>query len=334
MKTKLGLLLIISALVTGCSTVSVQESQTKVLAATTDNQKAKMLDVSFVSYDPFDTATAAVMAPKPVTVTAKLHIPAGKGPFPAVVVANSSAGRNDRVSDNLAVDLSNNGYAVLAIQSLEARGSGPSGTNQLKVTFQGPGVDALYALEYLRTLPIIKADRICVAGHSRGGQTSFNLTYFESFISMSGFKGKPFDCNISIISGGHIRPKDDTSTGKPALVLLGEKDDVWYNDENLKWIASLNTRGANIKVVTLKDTYHGLTTDKLWCPTHQTVRGCKTHVLYDKNGNHVNNKLATRAEGMKTCGSYGYHCAYGSFNMYPTVLNNVLGFLNDNIGKK
>lgn len=319
----------------GCATVDVKESQKNALAEISKNSdQPKVINVHFVSLDRYKPDTDEALDPKEVVVGGKLYVPAGKGPFPAVVIATSSAGLNDRVMEALAGELQKSGYAALGIQSLAARGQGPVGTNQVSVSFKGPATDAFYALEYMRSLPIISPNKICVAGHSRGGSTAFYFGYFKSFIEMSGFKGEPFDCNISINAGSHYRPKDETTTGKPALVMVGEKDDVWHEDVNRKWIMSLIEKGENVKYVVLKDTHHGLTTEAQYCPPHQTSKGCKEPYIYDENTIYLAGKPTTLSERVKLCRVYGYHCTYGTFNKFPEASNIIIDFLNQTIGKK
>jgi len=328
------LIAIVSALIlTACGSVNIQESQQNALAQISDTKaRSQAINVHFLSKDPFDADTAAVGDVKEVTVRGTLRLPAGKGPFPAVVIANSSAGIYDRVGQSLATDLVKAGYATFAIQSLEARGQLSSGSNQKPTTVQSGGVDALYALQYLRTLPIINADKICVAGHSRGAFAAFDFAYFQSFLDMTNFSGDPFACNISI-AGLVIRPVDKTTTGKPALVFIGEKDDLWYQEKNIEWINELKSDGNDVSLVVLEDTYHGLGTSAEFCPSAQTPKKCTELTEYDEKGQYNDGKLMTREEHFKRCVTSGYHCRSETMDKYTEVKDTIITFLNDNIGK-
>jgi dienelactone hydrolase len=288
---------------------------------------------SFKSTDPFDANGAVMSSPQHVTVPGVLVLPAGQGPFPAVVISNSSAGTEDRVWERLLEDLPRRGYAAFGIQSFQARGlSGSVGSNQQAVSFQGPAVDALYALEYLRGRPEIDPTRICVTGHSRGGQTSFNFTYFRAFLELAQFKGDPFACNISINSGGHYRPPRNETTGRPALVILGEKDDVWHLDVVRSFIEELRAAGNPIETFTVARSFHSLTAEPIWCPQAQTARGCREMVVYTERGPTMKGKLINRREGWQLCGKYGYHCAYGAMELYPEMFDALARFLDRAIG--
>lgn len=318
---------------TACGTVNVEESQQKALAHVNNiDASSQSIDVHFLSKDPFDVDTAAVGKVNEVTVRGTLRLPPGKGPFPAVVIANSSGGVYDKIGQSLATDLVNAGYATFAIQSLEARGQASSGSNQRRTTVQSGGVDSLYALEYLRTLSVIKSDKICVAGHSRGAMSAFDFTYFQSFLKMSGHNNNPFNCNIAI-SGLHVSPVDKTTTGKPALVFVGEKDDLWHQPTNIKWLNQLKSNGNDISLIVLKDTYHGLGTSAEFCPTAQTPRKCTEQTEYNEKGLYNSGKLVTRNENYNQCITYGYHCRSKTMDKYPEVKDTIVSFLNTNIGQ-
>lgn len=327
--------LVLVLIVSACVTVDVKKSQNDALnslAAT--ESRPQSIDIYFKSYDPFDVATAAVSDVKEVTVRGTLRLPEGSGPFPAVVISNSSGGHlYDSVGQSLAKDLPKYGYATFAIQSLEARGQSVSLDNQQKTTLHSQAVDALYALEYLSTLPTIVDSKVCVTGHSRGAIAAFDFAYFQSFIDMSGFKGEPFACNIAINAGWHMVPNDKQTTGKPALVFIGEKDDIWHQDLNIAWIESLQKNNSNLDLVVLENTHHSLGTDAQFCPSAQTPKKCKRHTTYDKEGIYYKDRLVTRSENVELCVESGWHCRSANMNVYPTVLQKIVDFLNKSIGR-
>jgi dienelactone hydrolase len=283
----------------------------------------------FISKDPFNPR-GEVENTRDIKVTGTLHLPEGEGPFPAVVISNSSAGTGDQIQDRLTVDLKSKGYAVFAIQSFAARGIfGGVDNRQSVISFQSAAVDTLYALQYLRTQSNIKADKICAAGHSRGGSSSFNFAYFTYFLELAKFDDAPFNCNISINTAGYYRPLVEKTTGKPALIFVGELDDVWYMDLTVDWYKQLIKDGSPIEIKIIKDSYHGLTSNKDWCPSVQTSRGCKDFVIYSRNGITVAGKVYDRVKD-KYCLGHGYHCGYGNMDKYPVMLEAMLQFLNKN----
>lgn len=289
-------------------------------------------EVKFTSLDVFDIDGRTGPA-KTLTVPGLLKLPEGQGPFPAIVISNSSAGTGDRISAALLQDLPKYGFAAFAIQSFTARQlTGGVDARQTAVSFQGPAADALYALQYLRSRPEIDSNRICVIGHSRGGATSFNFSYFKSFIELSGFKGAPFDCNVSINHSGFVRPENEETTGKPALVFIGDRDNVWHMDVNAAWYESLIKRGEDIKFVVIPNSYHSLSSVREWCPRFNTPRKCRSAVLYGKDGAKYEGKPIGAVEYLRQCNEWGYYCGYGTMDRYPYVLNIVIQFFNEHIG--
>lgn len=102
-----------------------------------------------------------------------LTIPAGEGPFPAVVLVNGS-GQQNRDSEIfnhrpflvLADALTRKGIAVLRYDD---QGIGGSGGNPQRATTFDFAADAAEALSFLSKQETIDPDRIGIIGHSEGG---------------------------------------------------------------------------------------------------------------------------------------------------------------------
>jgi dienelactone hydrolase len=290
-------------------------------------------EVSIVSRDVFTVDGLRVEHPKEVTVPGRLALPGGPGPFPAVVVVNSSAGTEDRIWSRLMADLPAQGFAALGIQTFVGRGiRGGVDSNQGEVSFLAAPVDALHALRYLRTRPDIDPKRICVIGHSRGGQAAFNFLYFKSFHQLAGVGEEPFACNISINTGGHYRPASLEATGKPALVFIGERDDVWHMDVYRAFVEEVRNAGNPVEIHVLKNSYHSLTAERVYCPQAQQVRACREQVVYTDKGLLVQGRLSTQKKGWRTCGRWGYHCGYGNMELYDDMYTVVVDFLRRAVG--
>jgi len=286
-----------------------------------------VVDVSVPSMDLFNIDARRIEVPTQINIPAKFAVPAGSGPFPAIVVVDSSAGASDKVWARLLKDLPESGFAVLGLQTLQGRGQGGGvGTNQGAVSFLAPPADALFALKYLRGHPEVDPTRICVIGHSRGGQASFNFLYFNTFLKLADFKDPPFDCNISINSGGHYRPESLQATGRPALVFIGEKDDVWHMDLYRAFTEQVRDAGNPVEIVTIRDSFHLLTSAAPFCPKQMNAKGCREQFQYSEAGLRVGGQLITQKEGVSKCGGLGYHCG-GEMDKYPEVLSKTLEFL-------
>lgn len=236
-------------------------------------------NVTVLSKDLFNIDARLIENPVDVAVPGKLVLPPGAGPFPALIVINSSAGTNDEIWDRLLRDLPKHGYAALGLQTFLGRGIiGGVDTRQGAVSFLAAPADALFALRYLRTRPEIDSKRICVIGHSRGGQAAFNFLYFKTYLELVNFSGDPFACNISINTGGHYRPESLQATGRPALVFIGEEDDVWHMDVYRRFVESVRDAGNPVEIYTIKHSFHGLTSVSDFCAFARTAKGCTEQV--------------------------------------------------------
>lgn len=108
-----------------------------------------------------------------ITLAGTLTVPAGRGPFPAVVLIAGSGphDRNETIFGHkpflvLADYLTRRNIAVLRY---DKRGVGGSGGTEATATTVDFAADAQAAFDYLRALPQIDARRVGLIGHSEGG---------------------------------------------------------------------------------------------------------------------------------------------------------------------
>ena len=120
--------------------------------------------------------TEVVFGSEEYPITGSLTLPEGEGPFPAVILVHGSgpSDRNEQIGPNLpfmdlAEQLSAQGVAVLRYDKRTYLYA--SQMAQLTdITVQDETIDdAIYALEYLKTLDTINTEQIYIAGHSLGG---------------------------------------------------------------------------------------------------------------------------------------------------------------------
>jgi uncharacterized protein len=108
-----------------------------------------------------------------IKLAGTLTIPAGKGPFPAVIMITGSGAqnRNEEIMGHkpflvIADYLSRNGIAVLRYDD---RGAGKSQGNYAAATSADIATDAEAAFNFLRNNPKINPKSIGLIGHSEGG---------------------------------------------------------------------------------------------------------------------------------------------------------------------
>src|SRR5262245_39517957 len=122
----------------------------------------------------FPSASSGGGLDLPFTVTT----PAGKGPFPAIVILHDCSGLGTKSSGapwRWATQLATKGYLTIWPDSFSTRGH-PDGVctdaSAPQITFAQRADDAYAALAHLRTLANVDPRRIAVMGGSHGGSST------------------------------------------------------------------------------------------------------------------------------------------------------------------
>jgi alpha-beta hydrolase superfamily lysophospholipase len=103
---------------------------------------------------------------KEIKLYGSLILPAGKGPFPAIVFAHGSGQEFREASLGLAMLFANNGIASFIF---DKRGVGRSEGEHWAASFSDYADDLLAAIKKIKTFTEIKKDKIGLYGHSQGG---------------------------------------------------------------------------------------------------------------------------------------------------------------------
>ena len=101
-------------------------------------------------------------------IRAKLFVPDGPGPFPAVIVAPGSLGLQQHHM-TIAAAITDLGAAACAIDPFSTRSVVTTVVRQVQFSFAASAWDVLAAAEALAARPDIDPARIGAQGHSRGG---------------------------------------------------------------------------------------------------------------------------------------------------------------------
>lgn len=115
-----------------------------------------------------DTQFLTGQSGRPVTLTAGLSLPAGEGPFPAVILQHGSGG----IGDNIAYwqrTLNQQGIATFVLDGFTGRELISTGKDQAQLGRLNFILDEYRALALLASQPRIDASRIVLMGFSRGG---------------------------------------------------------------------------------------------------------------------------------------------------------------------
>src|SRR3989338_9395288 len=135
--------------------------------------------------DPGLASSEVKYAGKAGTVFGYLSRPKASGKYPAVIVIHENRGINDHIRD-VARRFSKEGYVALAPDFL-SRGGGtekvnPKGEGLAKMHELAPlkavMEDGDAALAYLRTLAVVRGDRLGIVGFCWGGEMTFSVSTY------------------------------------------------------------------------------------------------------------------------------------------------------------
>ena len=166
------------------------------------------------------------------TVHSLLFTPPGKGPFPGIVVIQEYWGLNDWVKEQ-ASKLADQGYAALAVDLYRGKvADTPDVAHELMrgLPEDRAARDLHAAVEYLKSSPNVKKDRIAAIGWCMGGGLALNLALTEPMLT------------AVVINYGHLST-DPAAIQKIHAAILGNfggqdrgipPDDVKKFEETLK----------------------------------------------------------------------------------------------------
>jgi len=182
------------------------------------------------------------------TVSGTLYTPAGKGPFPALIVIHEWWGLNDWVKEQ-ASKLSDQGYAALAIDLYRGKvATTPDMAHEIMrgVPEDRAARDLQAAFDYLASEPSVKKDRIGSIGWCMGGGYSLDVALTEPTLA------------ATVINYGHLAT-DSAALKKinaPILGNFGGQDRGITPDDVKKFQQSLQQLGKKIDIKIYPDAGH------------------------------------------------------------------------------
>ena len=202
------------------------------------------------------TLSAVAATSKPVsyksgdeTVQGVLYTPAGKGPFPAIIVIHEWWGLNDWVKEQ-ATKLSDQGYVTLAIDLYRGKvATTPEEAHELMrgVPEDRAKRDLHAAFEFLASQPNVKKDRIGSIGWCMGGGYSLDVALQEPTL------------RAVVINYGHLATETDSlkAINASVLGLFGGQDRGIPVDDVQKFAKTLKELGKKVDVTVYPDAGHG-----------------------------------------------------------------------------
>ena len=182
------------------------------------------------------------------TVQGILYTPAGKGPFPAIIVIHEYWGLNDWVKEQ-ASKLSDEGYVTLAIDLYRGKvATTPDMAHEIMrgVPEDRAKRDLHAAFEFLASLPTVKPDRIGAIGWCMGGGYSLDVALQEPTLA------------ADVINYGHLATDPDAmkKIHAPILGLFGAQDHGITPDDVHKFEASMKQLGKQVDIKIYDDAGH------------------------------------------------------------------------------
>ena len=127
-------------------------------------------------------------------IPATVCLPAGEGPFPAVVMLHGTGSTRDEAGNGYAyaAPVLAEKYGIATIR-IDFPGNGDSTADYMLYTFRSAVADAKAAADYMAALDVIDGDRIGVMGWSQGGTDALLACAWEpdTFKSIVTWAGAP-----------------------------------------------------------------------------------------------------------------------------------------------
>src|ERR1035437_2929969 len=193
------------------------------------------------------TASAFAADGKPVSyksgdesVQGVLYTPAGKGPFPALVVVHEWWGLNDWVKDQ-ASKLADQGYVSLAVDLYRGKvATTPDEAHEIMrgVPEDRGKRDLHAAVEFLESQSTVRKDRIGSIGWCMGGGYALDVALQEP------------DLAATVINYGHLAtdPEALKKINSPILGLFGGQDRGITPDDVHKFEQQLKQQGKKVDI--------------------------------------------------------------------------------------
>jgi carboxymethylenebutenolidase len=182
------------------------------------------------------------------TVSGMLYAPAGKGPFPALIVIHEWWGLNDWVKGQ-AAKLADQGYVALAVDLYRGKvADTPDLAHELArgLPEDRAAKDLRAGFDFLAAQPNVKKDRIGAIGWCMGGGYALNVALTEPHLA------------AAVINYGHLatEPSALQKINAPILGIFGGQDRGIPVDDVKKFQQSLAQLGKKVEIKIYPDAGH------------------------------------------------------------------------------
>ena len=182
------------------------------------------------------------------TVSGTLYVPAGKGPFPALIVIHEWWGLNDWVKEQ-ASKLADQGYVALAIDLYRGKvATTPDLAHEIMrgVPEDRASRDLRAAFDFLASQPNVKKDRIGSIGWCMGGGYSLDTALLEPTLA------------AAVINYGHLAtdPAELKKISAPIIGIFGGQDRGIAVEDVKKFGLAVDQLGKKIEIKIYPDAGH------------------------------------------------------------------------------
>ena len=182
------------------------------------------------------------------TVSGTLYVPAGKGPFPALIVIHEWWGLNDWVKEQ-ASKLADQGYVALAIDLYRGKvATTPDLAHEIMrgVPEDRASRDLRAAFDFLASQPNVKKDRTGSIGWCMGGGYSLDTALLEPTLA------------AAVINYGHLAtdPAELKKISAPILGIFGGQDRGIAVEDVKKFGLAVDQLGKKIEIKIYPDAGH------------------------------------------------------------------------------
>ena len=182
------------------------------------------------------------------TVQGILYTPAGKGPFPSIIVIHEWWGLNDWIKEQ-ASKLADQGYEALAIDLYRGKvATTPEEAHEIMrgVPEDRANRDLQAAFDFLASQPNVKKNRIGAIGWCMGGGYSLDVALLEPTLA------------ADVINYGHLATDQDTlkKINAPILGIFGAQDKGITPDDVHKFESQMKQLGKTIDIKIYDDAGH------------------------------------------------------------------------------
>ncbi len=265
--------------------IAVSALSALVLAACQTGKPAETLSYTTTNVPGNFVIRNKTPSPFPVTLSGKLWLPEGDGPFPVVLWGHpTTRGSRDLAQwrTDLRTALAAEGIGIFFADSYTGRGLGKRATAS-KLNSSSRYVDGVRALVALAAHPKVDPQRIGISGASFGANVAMRLQW-EAYMDQILPGGLRYAAHVPIYPPCSVIIKDYQSTGAPMLILIGEKD---YNDAGRceDRVAELRQAGARVQLVIYPGAHHGFLASVPPRMVNTPVyTACGTHTIDKANG--------------------------------------------------